>query len=118
MLSLRRGLSGVASDPRPRHRQLRVRVVLVTGRSMLPRLREGDCLLVLDGGRVRPGSVVVGRLRERPGLLVVKRAVGAEDGGWLLTSDNVGEPGAVSGHGDVEAVVLGRWWPLPPRRVR
>jgi len=94
-------------------------VVLVEGESMLPTLRAGDCLLVLRTGRVRRGAVVVARLHDRPGLLVVKRAVERLAGeGWLLASDNGSAPGAVGGPGRVEAVVVLRWWPLPPRRLR
>ena len=92
--------------------------VLVRGPSMLPALRGGDCLLVRRGAPVRPGDVVVGRFHHRPGLLVVKRAVRPVPGGWLLASDNDTAPGAVSGPGTVEAVVLARYWPLPPRRLR
>jgi SOS-response transcriptional repressor LexA len=81
---------------------------------MEPALRDGDFLVVRRGSRVRPGAVVVGRFLDRPGLLVVKRAVeGAGDGGWLLVSDNTGAPGAARGPGRVEAVVLARYWPRP-----
>ncbi len=86
--------------------------VLVRGRSMEPVLRDGDCLLVRRGGRVRAGSVVLARFHDRPGLLVVKRAVQPVPGGWLLASDNATAPGATHGPGDVEAVVVLRWWPL------
>jgi len=96
---------------------VRLGTVLVRGASMLPGLRDGDCLVVRHGARPRPGDVVVARLHARPGLLVVKRAVAALDGGWLLASDNAAAPGAVGGPGDVEAVVLGRYWPLPPVRL-
>jgi phage repressor protein C with HTH and peptisase S24 domain len=83
---------------------------------MVPTLRNGDFLLVRRGARVRQGDVVVARFRERPDLLVVKRVAAPQDGGWLLTSDNpfVEAPGGVA---DVEARVLLRYWPLPPRRV-
>jgi phage repressor protein C with HTH and peptisase S24 domain len=93
--------------------------VLVQGPSMLPTLREGDCLLVRRGARMRPGDVVVARFRERPSLLVVKRAVEERDGGWLLASDNpaVEGHGLTSGVGDVEAKVVLRYWPFPPRRL-
>lgn len=86
---------------------------------MLPTLREGDCLLVRSGARIAAGDVVVARFRERPSLLVVKRAITETDGGWLLASDNpaVEGHGLTSGLGDVEAKVLLRYWPLPVRRV-
>ncbi len=92
---------------------------MVRGPSMEPALRDGDCLVVRRAGRVRPGDVVVARFTDRPALLVVKRAVRpVEGGGWLLASDNADAPGAAGGAGTVEAVVLGRYWPLPPARVR
>jgi phage repressor protein C with HTH and peptisase S24 domain len=97
---------------------VRIGTVLVTGPSMVPALRAGDCLVVRRGARVRPGDVVVGRYRSRPELLVVKRAVEPCEGGWLLASDNpfVEAPDGVA---DVEARVLFRYWPLSrPGRVR
>jgi phage repressor protein C with HTH and peptisase S24 domain len=95
---------------------VRIGTVLVSGPSMIPALRHGDCLLVRRGAPVRSGQVVVARYRSRPELLVVKRAVAPQDGGWLLTSDNpfVEAPAGVA---DVEARVLVRYWPLPVRRV-
>lgn len=86
---------------------------------MLPVLTDGDSVLVRRGRRVRAGDVVVGRFRERPELLVVKRALEEVDGGWLLVSDNP----AVEGHGltrgvaDVEGVVRWRYRPWPPAPV-
>lgn len=109
----------VTNDPSAALLGMRSRIVLVQGPSMLPTLREGDHLLVRRGGRVQPGDVVVARLRERPSLLVVKRAVRPEAGGWLLASDNpaVEGHGLTGGVGDVEARVVLRYWPLPVRRV-
>ena len=100
---------------------VRLGTVLVRGVSMLPTLQDSDCLLVRRGGPVRDGDVVVGELDGRPGLRVVKRVrplPGEHDSRWLLLSDAPDAPGAVSGPGTVESVVLLRWWPLPPRRVR
>jgi len=94
---------------------VRIGTVLVHGPSMSPALKDGDCLLVRRGARVRPGDVVVARYRSRPDLLVVKRAVSPEDGGWLLASDNPFVP-AIDGPADVEARVLLRYWPLVRRR--
>ena len=90
---------------------MRIGTVLVSGPSMSPSLKDGDHLLVCRGARIRPGNVVVARFRERPDLLVVKRAVEPRDGGWLLASDNpfVTGPGGVA---DVEARVLLRYWPV------
>lgn len=58
---------------------------------MLPTLLPGDWLLVRHGAPVRPGAIVLARFRRRPDLLVVKRAVAEQDGGWLLASDNAGQ---------------------------
>jgi SOS-response transcriptional repressor LexA len=77
---------------------------------MVPTLRDGDCLVIRRRPRVRPGDLVVARFRERPDLLVVKRAVEPQDGGWLLASDNAFAPGP-AGVADVEAKVLCRYWP-------
>jgi phage repressor protein C with HTH and peptisase S24 domain len=93
---------------------VRIGTVRVAGPSMVPALYDGDCLVIGRGWRVRPGDLVVARFRERPELLVVKRAVRAADGGWELASDN---PFAIgpSGIADVEARVLLRYWPLRRR---
>lgn len=96
---------------------MRIGTVLVSGASMVPTLHDGDCLLVWRGARIRPGDVVVARFRSRPDLLVVKRAVQQEDGGWLLSSDNPFAEGP-SGVADVVARVLLRYWPAPSRRLR
>jgi phage repressor protein C with HTH and peptisase S24 domain len=94
---------------------MRIGTVRVSGPSMVPALRDGDCLVVRRGTAVRPGDVVVARFRSRPELLVVKRAVREAEGGWLLQSDNPYASGP-SGVADVEARVLLRYWPWPPRR--
>ena len=90
---------------------MRIGTVLVTGPSMIPTLRTGDCLVVRRGARIRPGDVVVGRYRSRPDLLVVKRAVEPRDGGWVLASDNPFAEGP-DGVADVEARALLRYWPV------
>ena len=74
--------------------------VAVAERSMEPALYPGDWLLArrtMARGRplrVRAGQIVVARHPGRPGLLIVKRAVRREPGGWWLASDNP-EAGAV-----------------------
>jgi phage repressor protein C with HTH and peptisase S24 domain len=93
---------------------VRIGTAAVSGPSMSPALKDGDFLLVAYGARIRPGDVVVARFRERPELLVVKRAVEPRDGGWLLASDNPFAEGP-SGVADVEARVLLRYWPLRAR---
>ena len=84
---------------------------------MTPTLRSGDCLIVRRGGRVRPGDVVVGRFRSRPGLLVVKRAVREVDGGWWLEGDNefVTDDSRAYGVADVIGRAILRYWPRPGR---
>ncbi|WBB66631.1 S24/S26 family peptidase [Micromonospora sp. WMMD812] len=92
--------------------------VLVTGPSMAPTLRHGDAVLVRRGGRpVRPGDVVVAVFRTRPDLLVVKRAVRPQDGGWWLRGDNdlVTDDSRAYGVADVRGRVLARYWPRPGR---
>lgn len=92
---------------------------VVSGPSMLPVLDEGDSILVRRRGKVAPGDVVMARFRELPDVLVVKRAVEAAEGGWLLESENpaVAGHGVTRGIGDVEGVVAWRYRPWPPRRV-
>ena len=81
---------------------------------MVPALYDGDRLLVGWRAAIRVDDLVVARFRERPDLLVVKRAVAAQDGGWLLASDNPFVTGP-SGVADVEARVLLRYWPVRRR---
>ena len=83
---------------------------------MAPTLRHGDAILIRRGSRrVRAGDVVVARFRARPDLLVVKRAVRAQDGGWWLIGDNelVMDDSRTYGVADVLGRVLLRWWPSP-----
>jgi nickel-type superoxide dismutase maturation protease len=97
--------------------QLPLFAVLVRGPSMAPSLRDGDALLVRRGGRVRPGRVVVARFRSRPDLLVVKRAVREQDGGWWVQGDNefVADDSRAYGVADVIGWVFLRYWPRPGR---
>ena len=95
--------------------------VLVTGPSMVPTLRHGDAVLVRTGGRpVRPGDVVVAVFRCRPDLLVVKRAVRRQDGGWWVRGDNdlVVDDSRAYGVADVRGRVVARYWPRPGRLRR
>ncbi|HET6534085.1 MAG TPA: S26 family signal peptidase [Actinoplanes sp.] len=97
--------------------QLPVFAVLVKGPSMAPALRDGDALLVRRGGRVREGQAVVARFRSRPDLLVVKRAVREQDGGWWVQGDNefVADDSRRYGVADVIGRVWLRYWPRPGR---
>lgn len=92
--------------------------VLVEGQSMTPTLLAGDWLLVLHGGRVRPGAIVLASFRGRPELAVLKRARAEQDGGWLLASDNsrAGSDSRQYGVADVRAVAVWQWPTGPGRR--
>jgi phage repressor protein C with HTH and peptisase S24 domain len=89
--------------------------VLVQGPSMAPTLRHGDALLVRrgGGGGIRPGDLVVARFRTRPDLLVVKRAIREQEGGWWVQSDNAltADDSRAYGPADVVGRVVCRWWP-------
>jgi len=91
--------------------------VLVRGPSMAPTLLSGDALIVRRGGRARAGDVVVARFRSRPDLLVVKRAVRTQDGGWWVRGDNdlVTDDSRAYGVADVIGRVLWRYYPHPSR---
>ncbi|BAL92505.1 putative signal peptidase [Actinoplanes missouriensis 431] len=95
--------------------QLPLFAALVQGPSMVPTLRSGDAVLVRRGGRIRPGDVVVAGFRSRPGLLVVKRAIREQDGGWWLEGDNqlVIDDSRAYGVADVLGRVTFRYWPRP-----
>ena len=97
--------------------QLPLQAVLVRGPSMAPTLRDGDALLVRRGARARAGDVVVARFRSRPDLLVVKRAVREQDGGWWIEGDNefVADDSRAYGVADVIGWVFVRYWPRPGR---
>jgi len=97
--------------------QLPLFAVLVKGPSMAPALRDGDALLVWRGGRARPGQMVVARFRSRPDLLVVKRAVREQGGGWWVQGDNEfgTDDSRVYGVADVIGRVFLRYWPRPGR---
>ena len=84
---------------------------------MAPTLADGDALLVRRGGRARPGDVVVARFRSRPDLLVVKRAVREQDGGWWIEGDNefVADDSRAYGGADLIGRVVLRYWPRPGR---
>ena len=91
--------------------------VLVQGPSMVPTLRSGDALVVRRTSRVRTGDVVVARFRARPGLLVVKRAVRPQEGGWWIQSDNplITDDSRAYGVADVIGRVVIRYYPKPGR---
>jgi phage repressor protein C with HTH and peptisase S24 domain len=75
----------------------RLGVAVVSGRSMEPTLHEGDRVLVLWGGRPRPGRLAVVRLPPSdrgPRPVSVKRVTGTapgEPGAWWVERDNPAE---------------------------
>lgn len=105
----------VQGPDRERSRRWPVAAVVVAGDSMRPTLRAGDCLLVLRRGRIRPGDLVLTRRPDRPSLLVVKRVLAVESGGWWVEGDNPECSddsrtfGPVSG-ADVRGRVVIRYW--------
>jgi phage repressor protein C with HTH and peptisase S24 domain len=84
---------------------------------MVPALRAGDALIVRRGGRIKTGDVVVARFRTRADLLVVKRAVRPQDGGWWLVGDNplIEDDSRAYGVADVIGRVVIRYYPRPGR---
>ncbi|MYT97616.1 MULTISPECIES: nickel-type superoxide dismutase maturation protease [unclassified Streptomyces] len=86
-----------------------LRVVEVTGPSMVPTLYHGDLLLVQYGALVRTGDVVILRHPFQQDLLVVKRAVERRPGGWWVRGDNTFAGGDSTDYGVVpEELVLAR----------
>jgi phage repressor protein C with HTH and peptisase S24 domain len=89
-------------------------VAVVRGRSMQPTLYDGDRLLVRHGAVPPAGDGVV--VRRPDGVVAVKRATAAQDGGWWVERDNPAEGvdswsvGAIPPQ-DVVAVVRARVWP-------
>jgi signal peptidase I len=73
------------------------------------RIRLGGTARIRLGGtaRIRPGQVVIARHPDRPDMLLVKRAVRQESGGWWLDSDNP----------DAGAVDSRRFGPVPPELI-
>ncbi len=64
----------------------RVRIV---GPSMESALRNGDWVLVRRTSRFRVGDVAVMAHPSRPDLLVVKRLVRRDEGGWWVLGDQL-----------------------------
>ncbi|UQX89821.1 S24 family peptidase [Jatrophihabitans telluris] len=92
-------------------------LITVSGQSMTPTLWNGDRVLVRHGRRPQPGHVVLAEFARRPGLLVIKRVVRSQDGGWWLSSDNAAAGSASDelGVARVHAVAV-CFWPGSPRR--
>lgn len=108
----------------------------VAERSMEPAVMPGDWLLAWRGVgslrgrhddpsagargrvRVRPGQLVIARNPESPRMFVVKRAAWREADGWWLISDNPAAGGVDSFRFGpvppelIEGRVLGRYWPV------
>lgn len=99
---------------------MRLSVVQVAGLSMTPLLWPGDAVLVVRGGRVRPGAVVVARFPSRPDLLVVKRAVRRVEGLWWVESANAAVTDDSRRYGPAQVLgrVVLRYWPPGPVAAR
>ena len=94
--------------------------VAVTGSSMAPTLAADDWLLVrtTTADAVRPGDVVVVEQPDRPGFLLVKRAVRRTPDGWWVEGDNAAASDDSRVFGpvpdtDVRGRVVARYWPRP-----
>lgn len=94
--------------------------VAVAGTSMLPTLDADDWLLVRSASAdaISPGDVVVVEQPDRPGFLLVKRAVRRTPDGWWVEGDNAAASDDSRTFGpvhdvDVRAKVLLRYWPRP-----
>lgn len=94
-------------------------IVTIAGPSMVPTLRHGDRALVRYRARVRAGDVVVARPPTHPQLVIVKRALRREAGGWWLEGDNPFGSDDSRTFGPVaDAAVLGRLVLLLRRPLR
>jgi nickel-type superoxide dismutase maturation protease len=93
----------------------RVRIV---GPSMAPTMLNDEWWVVRRTSGVREGDVVLLTHPRRPDLLVVKRLVRREDGGWWILGDNPDASEDSRTFGVVpEANILGRlWWRYHPLR--
>lgn len=94
--------------------------VAVAGSSMAPTLAADDWLLVrtTTADAVRPGDVVVVEQPDRPGFLLVKRAVRRTPDGWWVEGDNAAASDDSRAFGavpdtHVRARVVARYWPRP-----
>ena len=101
---------------------LPLRLAVVEGDSMEPTLSHGDRLLCrrVGGSAVRPGQVIVVERPDRPGLVLVKRAVRREGAGWWVEGDNAGRSDDSRLFGPVPddlvlSRVIGRLAPRPRR---
>jgi SOS-response transcriptional repressor LexA len=85
--------------------------IRITGHSMTPTLLPGDLVLVRHGKPVRPSAIVLARFRTDPDLLVIKRAVRPDAGGWLVGSDHAraGSDSRQHGVAEVAAVAVRIW---------
>lgn len=93
----------------------RVRIV---GPSMAPTMLNGEWWVVRRGSNVSPGDVALVVHPDRPDLLIVKRLVRRENGGWWVLGDNPDASEDSRQFGVVpDGNVLGRlWWRYHPIR--
>ena len=86
--ALRAAAAGLAVVGAGRFLTSRWRRVVVEGESMLPTLEPGDRLLVLAGGRPRPGALVALQDPRDPGRVLVKRVGSTVGPGFEVLGDN------------------------------
>jgi nickel-type superoxide dismutase maturation protease len=106
--------------PKPLQGRWPLRRARVRGPSMSPTLRDGDVVLVLPGGRPRPGAVVLVSWPARSSQLSVKRVVGRSGAGWWVLGDNPdgSTDSRTLGPADVLGTVPLRLWLVPGRLRR
>lgn len=96
------------------------RRVAVTGKSMLPTLKEGDRVLCRPAWHLEPGQVVVLEDPRRPGQLMIKRVFAVGPSGIDVRGDNPGASTDSRHFGPVApSAVRGRviWRYFPPARA-
>jgi nickel-type superoxide dismutase maturation protease len=112
----------IAPNPPDGSRQdgavLPVTRVRIVGPSMAPTMLNDEWWVVRRTSALRPGDVALLVHPGRPDLLIVKRVVRRETGGWWVLGDNPAASDDSRGFGVVpDANVLGRlWWRYRPIR--
>lgn len=101
----------------------RLGTVAVAGDSMAPTFLAGDWLLVMWGGSFRDGQAVLVERENQPGVFLVKRVHGLDDGRYWVEGDNKEEStdsrhwGSIEGS-EIVASVLVRFKKAGSKRGR
>lgn len=87
----------------------------VLGHSMEPTLRGGDLVVISTSHEVRPGSIVMARIRGRE---VIKRVAAIDSEGYSLRGDNLSSSTDSRDYGFVhsQAILGAMIWKLPSAR--